>query len=112
MRREIWAARQIVENRGMMRDKSKHIQLRYLKVREYQEDGTIRLVQVPTKWQLADLFTKRLAPKTHKHLRAIVLGGAQFDHSLYDAALANAAYRSQTTRTERSIRRASTATFR
>ena len=96
-----------------MRDKSKHIQLRYLKVREYQEDGTIRLIQVPTKWQLADLFTKRLAPKTHKHLRAIVLGNAPFDHSRYDDALADAAYRSRTTtRTERSSRRASKAIFR
>ena len=87
--------------------------LRFLKVREYAEDGTIKLVQVPTKWQLADLFTKRLAPKTHAHLRAIVLGDAQFDHSRYDAEFA--ACSSQTTRssrTARSRRRAMIAAFR
>ena len=42
--------------------KSKHIDRRYLKVREFVEDGEIRVAAVPTDENPADLFTKN--PRT------------------------------------------------
>ena len=52
--------------------KSKHIDRRYLKVREFVEDGEIRVAAVPTDENPADLFTKDLArPKFEKFLRMV-----------------------------------------
>ena len=79
------ACRQIVENPGALRERSKHFELRFLKIQEYAERGMIRMVQVPTKFQLADMLTKRLDPGNHQRLRRMILGHDAFDHRRYFA---------------------------
>ena len=50
--------------------KSKHIDRRYLKVREFVENGKLRVAAVPADENPADLFTKDLArPKFEKFLK-------------------------------------------
>ena len=78
------ACRMIIENPGALREKSKHFEIRFLKVTEYAERGIIDVVQTPTKWQLADLLTKRVSPARHRFLSELVLGSAPFNHRLYD----------------------------
>ena len=79
------ACRQLVENPGALRERSKHFELRFLKIQEYAERGMIRMVQVPTKFQLADMLTKRLDPGNHQRLRRMILGHDAFDHRRYFA---------------------------
>ena len=52
----------LARNPGALRGRSKHFELRWLKVQEYAAEGTIDLIQVGTKWQIADALTKWLAP--------------------------------------------------
>ena len=73
------------ENPGALRERSKHFELRFLKIQEYAERGMIRMVQVPTKFQLADMLTKRLDPGNHQRLRRMILGHDAFDHRRYFA---------------------------
>ena len=68
-----------------LRERSKHFELRFLKIQEYAERGMIRMVQVPTKFQLADMLTKRLDPGNHQRLRRMILGHDSFDHRRYFA---------------------------
>ena len=46
----------------VLHSKSKHIALRYHFIKDHVEKGTIELYFVGTEYQLADLFTKALAP--------------------------------------------------
>ena len=46
----------------VLHSKSKHIALRYHFIKEHVEQGTVELYFVGTEYQLADLFTKALAP--------------------------------------------------
>ena len=47
-------------------DRTKHVDIRYNFVREYVEDGLIKIVFVRTKENIADLFTKNLPQELHK----------------------------------------------
>ena len=52
----------------VLHSKSKHIDLRYHFIKEHVEKGTIELYFVGTEYQLADLFTKPLAPSRFAEL--------------------------------------------
>ena len=78
------ACRMIIENPGSLRERSKHFEIRFLKVAEYAQRGVIDVVQIPTKWQLADLLTKRVSPARHRFLCDLLLGTTFFNHQLYD----------------------------
>jgi hypothetical protein len=55
--------------------RTKHIDVRYHYTRERVEAGAVKLVYVPTEWQLADLLTKPLeAPRLAK-LRKLLMEG-------------------------------------
>ena len=60
-----------------------HFELRWLKVQEYAAEGTIDLIQVGTKWQIADALTKWLPRTRFEFLRGYLLGTSMFDHSKY-----------------------------
>ncbi len=53
----------------------KHLALRFLKVKELIWNKLIRVVQVSTSDQVADILTKPLPRDSFTHLRTIVLGG-------------------------------------
>ena len=73
----------LARNPGALRDRSKHFELRWLKVQEYASEGTIDLIQVGTKWQIADALTKWLPRPRFEFLRGYLLGTSTFDHSKY-----------------------------
>ena len=73
----------LARNPGALRDRSKHFELRWLKVQEYATEGTIDLIQVGTKWQIADALTKWLPRPRFEFLRGYLLGTSTFDHSKY-----------------------------
>ena len=50
----------IISNNGSS-GRSKHIELRYLVVREYITSGHITMEYFPTEDMLADMFTKRIS---------------------------------------------------
>ena len=52
-------------------------------VQEYATEGTIDLIQVGTKWQIADALTKWLPRPRFEFLRGYLLGTSTFDHSKY-----------------------------
>ena len=55
--------------------KSKHIDRRYLKVREFVEDGKIVVEHVPTDENPADLFTKYVSLAKFVKFCKMVMGG-------------------------------------
>jgi len=63
----------IISNSGSS-GRSKHIELRYLVVREYISSGSITMDYLPTDDMLADMFTKPLGPTQFIKLRDIVMG--------------------------------------
>ena len=63
-------------------------ELRFLKVQEYVTRRICNMVQVPTSYQLADIFTKCTQGKTFSKLSEMVCGYTSFDHNRYvDTAL-------------------------
>ena len=54
--------------------RTKHINVRYHKIRELIRDGLIQLAWVPTTEQLADMFTKGLPKPTLDYLREVLVG--------------------------------------
>ena len=54
--------------------RTKHIHIKYHKIKELVADATVRVVQVPTRWQLADFFTKIHGPTMFLRLRRLILG--------------------------------------
>ena len=59
----------ILANNPISSDRSRHIRVRHLRVREYVEDDEIRVQWVGTKDQLADAFTKVLPGPAMKDVR-------------------------------------------
>ena len=56
-------------------NKSRHIDRRYFKVREFTASGNVKVVHVPTQDNAADVLTKWLAPATfHQHVATLTLG--------------------------------------
>jgi hypothetical protein len=56
------AAKDLAHNPGMLKDRSKHFQLRWKKLQEYVRDRTITTAKTPAACQVADILTKDLAP--------------------------------------------------
>ena len=78
----------IANNPGKLRQRSRHFELRFLKVQEYVTRRICNMVQVPTSYQLADIFTKCTQGKTFTKLSEMVCGNTSFDHNRYvDTAL-------------------------
>ena len=66
---------------------TKHMALKYLKVQEWYSDGYIHLDHVPSKYNIADLFTKPLGEIAFKQLRESILqvrGSVQNIYSVYN----------------------------
>ena len=54
-------------------DRTKHVDIRYNYVREYIEDGFVKIIFVKTKDNVADMFTKNLPHDLHgKHKAQII----------------------------------------
>lgn len=77
------ATRIIVQNPGILRKRSRHFEVRFYKVQEYETRGLTRMVQVPTLSQLADLLTKNTTTKIFLRLRNIIMGDVPFHHHLF-----------------------------
>jgi hypothetical protein len=54
--------------------RSKHLDIRYFKVRQYIEDKLVNVLFVPTKLNLADFFTKSLHSQAYTRFRDIIMG--------------------------------------
>ena len=57
--------------------KSRHIDRRFFKIREYVFAGVIRTVHIPTELNPADLLTKVLPPDVFARHTLVLLGAAQ-----------------------------------
>ena len=54
--------------------RSKHIDVRFLKVREYVASGDIRVVHVGTNYNVSDFFTKGLPIQKYTQFRDLLMG--------------------------------------
>ena len=54
--------------------RSKHLDIRYFKVRQYIEEKLVNVLFVPTKLNLADFFTKSLHTQAYTRFRDIIMG--------------------------------------
>ena len=54
------STRQLANDPGKLRNRSKHFELRFMAVQELVQRALISMVYVPTKYQLADLLTKQV----------------------------------------------------
>jgi hypothetical protein len=84
------AALIISKNPGAIRDRSKHFELRWFKIQEYVSAGALGMVEIGTKWQLADALTKWLPRVRFEFLRGLLLGTVPFDHSKYEITASTA----------------------
>ena len=66
----------LVQQRGAMGARSKHIDVRHHHIREVVLSGAARVQWVPTAEQLADAFTKALPSATFHRLRGKIMGEA------------------------------------
>ena len=64
----------LVQQRGAMGARSKHIDVRHHHIREVVLSGAVRVQWVPTAEQLADAFTKSLPPAAFHRLRGRIMG--------------------------------------
>ena len=58
--------------------RSKHLDIRYFKVRQYIEEKLVNVLFVPTKLNLADFFTKSLNTQAFRNFRDIIMGTQDF----------------------------------
>lgn len=63
-----------IANNPKLNDRTKHIDIAYHFTRQYVEDGTIQLLHVASKDNLADICTKALPRPTYSHLCANIFG--------------------------------------
>ena len=54
--------------------RSKHIDVRFLKVREYVASGDLRVVHVRTDYNVSDFFTKGLTIQKYAMFRDLLMG--------------------------------------
>ena len=54
--------------------RSKHIDVRFLKIREYVASGELRVVHVRTDYNVADFFTKGLTIQKFSNFRNMLMG--------------------------------------
>jgi hypothetical protein len=57
-----------------MRPRTKHINVKYHHFRKYVSDGLIKVLQVATEDQLADILTKNLNAKLFVKFRRLISG--------------------------------------
>ena len=62
-----------IANNHMSQKRTRYIDIRYHFIRDYTEDGTIKLIYCQTKNMLADILTKALPKPQHEHLRNQIL---------------------------------------
>ena len=55
-------------------ERSKHIDVRFLKIREYVSSGELRVVHVRTEYNVADFFTKGLPIQKFASFRDLLMG--------------------------------------
>ncbi len=67
---------------GHFKGRSKHVHLRWCFVCDYIDTGVLRLVQTPTRDQLADLGTKVCPAPQLKLQRSLLRGGLSLDRRL------------------------------
>jgi hypothetical protein len=67
--------------------RTKHIDVVYHLIREFQERGDISILYVPTKLQLADILTKALTPDTFHKLRDALNLSKKVLHQVGDSTL-------------------------
>ena len=77
------STRQLANDPGKLRNRSKHFELRFMVVQELVlqvQRALISMVYVPTKYQLADLLTKSTTAATFSRIMPMLTGYARFDH--------------------------------
>jgi hypothetical protein len=78
------ACLQISKNPGALSSRSKHFEIRWMKIQEYVKHAVISMVYCPTKYQLADLLTKSNQPRpTFVNLRDMITGVTKLHHHKY-----------------------------
>jgi hypothetical protein len=76
---------------GHFKGRSKHVHLRWYFVCDYIDTGVLRLVQTPTRDQLADLGTKACPAPQLKFQRSLLHGGLSLDRRLAKSLVFTAA---------------------
>lgn len=64
----------LAENGRSNSDRTRHIGIRYFFIKQYLEDGTMKIEHCPTKEMLADILTKPLVGEQFRILRDMLLG--------------------------------------
>ena len=67
-----------VSMKPVHKQRSKHIGVKYMNVREATENGEIRLVSVKTQHQCADIFTKSLTREKFERFRETIRGSVPY----------------------------------
>ena len=62
-----------IANNHMSQKRTRYIDIRYHFIRDYTQDGTIKLIYCETKRMLADILTKALPKPQHERLRNQIL---------------------------------------
>ena len=68
-----------ISTKTVHKSRSKHIGTKYHSVREACQNGEVTLVQVWTKHQISDIFTKSLPPTDFVKFREVLMGRVTFD---------------------------------
>ena len=76
---------------GRFKGRSKHVHLRWCFVCDYIDNGVLRLVQTPTRDQLADIGTKACPDHQLKFQRSLLHGGLCLDRRLAKSLVFTAA---------------------
>ena len=79
------STRQLANDPGKLRNRSKHFELRFMVVQDLVQRAIVSMVYVPTKYQLADLLTKSTTAATFSRIMPMLTGYARFDHSRYSS---------------------------
>ena len=67
-----------VSMKPVHKQRSKHIGVKYMNVREATENGEVRLVSVKTQHQCADIFTKSLTKEKFERFRETIRGAVTY----------------------------------
>ena len=65
---------EVAQSDHKIRPRTKHISMRLFHFRDHVEKGLIQIEHVPSKYQLADIFTKPLPRDQYMHLRDQIMG--------------------------------------